>query len=203
MKITAIKQQVKNPGRVSIFLDGKYGFSLSFDELLAEKLKSEDEIDSARLKKLKKLSDDGKLRARALEWVMGRPHSTKEFKDYMFRKKADPELTENLTQEFTDKKYLDDKAYGLWLADLRGRAGKSNRQIRSELFAKGLSRDDVETVLQGQGAKEVERLRSLIAKKGRLPRYQNDPQKLAKYLMSQGFMYNDVKEALAINQPED
>jgi hypothetical protein len=33
MKITAIKQQVKNPERVSIFVDGKYEFSLSLDEL--------------------------------------------------------------------------------------------------------------------------------------------------------------------------
>jgi hypothetical protein len=33
MKITAIKQQVKNPERVSVFIDEKYEFSLSLDEL--------------------------------------------------------------------------------------------------------------------------------------------------------------------------
>ena len=34
MKITAIKAQVKNPERVSIFVDDKYSFSLSLDELV-------------------------------------------------------------------------------------------------------------------------------------------------------------------------
>lgn len=200
MKITSIKHQAKNPQRVSIFIDGKYGFSLSLDELLAEKLKKDDEIDDERLNKLKKLSEDGKRRMRALEWVMGRPHSVREFRDYMYRKKADSQLTDNLIEEFTGKKYLDDKAYGSWLADLRQRAGKSDRQIRSELYAKGLSREDVEIVMQGQEAGETERLRALIDKKSKLIRYQNDPQKLAKYLLSQGFSYSDIKAALALNR---
>ena len=45
MKITTIKQQVKNPERASIFVDGKYSFSLSLNELVAEKLKIGQEID--------------------------------------------------------------------------------------------------------------------------------------------------------------
>ena len=39
MRVSSIKQQVKNPQRVSIFVDGKYSFSLSLDELLREKIK--------------------------------------------------------------------------------------------------------------------------------------------------------------------
>jgi hypothetical protein len=62
MKITSIKQQVKNPERVSIFVDDQYAFSLSLDELVREKLKNNQEIDQAELKKLKKLSEDGKGR---------------------------------------------------------------------------------------------------------------------------------------------
>src|SRR5438132_333467 len=105
MKITAIRSQVKNPERVSIFVDGKYSFSLSLNELVTEKLKNDEEIDGSRLKKLKKLSEDGKVKMRALAWVMNRPHSTREFRDYMFRKKADPALAEDLIEEFTAKKY--------------------------------------------------------------------------------------------------
>src|SRR5437879_3122193 len=101
MKITAIKQQVKNLERASIFVDGKYSFSLSLNELVEEKLKHNEEIDGARLKQLKKLSEDGKLRMRAMEWVMNRPHSTREFKDYMYRKKADPQMSQQLIDEFT------------------------------------------------------------------------------------------------------
>ena len=44
MKITALKQQIKNPERVSIFVDEKYAFSLSLDELVKYKLKNGDEL---------------------------------------------------------------------------------------------------------------------------------------------------------------
>ena len=199
MNVTAIKQQAKNPERVSIFLNGKYGFSLSLNELATEKLKNGDEVDKANLVRLKKVSEDGKLRARALEWLLNRPHSTREFKDYMFRKKANPSLTESLELEFSQKGYLDDISYGAWLVGLRQRAGKSNRAITAELFKKGLSRQDVARVMEGQEESEYERLKLLISKKSRLPRYQNDPQKLAKYLVSQGFSWQDVKEALALD----
>lgn len=202
MKITSIKQQIKNPERVSIFLDGKYSFSLSLDELLAQQLKKDNELDGVRLKRLKKLSEDGKLRMRALEWLMGRPHSAKEFKDYMWRKKADPELTKNLILEFGQKKYLSDISFGAWLVELRQRAGKSNRQIRAELFSKGLSKEDVEIVLEGQEENELERLRNLITKKSQIARYRDDPTKLAKYLVNQGFSWSDVRESLAVEQDE-
>ncbi|MBA3757399.1 regulatory protein RecX [Candidatus Saccharibacteria bacterium] len=203
MKITAIKHQVKNLDRVSVFVDGKYGFSLSLDELLSQQIKNNDDIDGVHLKKLKKLSEDGKLRARALEWLFGRPHSIKEFKDYMWRKKADSELTEKLILEFTHKKYLDDIGFGVWLVEMRQRSGKSNRQIKSELFSKGLSKEDADAVLEGQPETEQDRLKNLINKKSKIPRYRDDSAKLAKYLVGQGFSWGDVKQALALREFED
>jgi regulatory protein len=78
MTITKITEQVKNPNRVSIFVDGKYSFSLSLDQLLDLRLKVSYELDEARLKELVKLSQVGKLKMRTLEWLMIRPHSAKE-----------------------------------------------------------------------------------------------------------------------------
>lgn len=196
MKISGIKQQVKNPERASIFVDGKYAFSLSLNELVVEKLKVGQELDEAEQKRLKKLSDDGKLKARALEWVMNRPRSIREFRDYMFRKKADPDLTERLIAEFAERKYLDEVRYSEWLADLRRRKGKSERAIRSELTSKGVEHEIIQETMAEDGG-ELERLRALVAKKGNLPRYKADPQKFVQYLARQGFQYDDIKTVLA------
>src|SRR5581483_5563795 len=100
MKITALKQQIKNPERVSVFVDGKYEFSLSLDELLRERLKKDTELDKAKVKKLKKTSADGKLRMRSMEWLLNRPRSIREFKEYLYRKKAEPEQVESLIRDF-------------------------------------------------------------------------------------------------------
>jgi len=203
MKITAIKAQLKNPDRVSIFVDDKYSFSLSLDELVSQKLKKDDELNQADVKRLKKLSDDGKLRARSLEWLLNRPHSIREFKDYLYRKKADPELSKALTQEFIERDYLNEQKFGQWSIDLQKRRGKSNRAIRSELFKKGLGREMIDELMAAEGSGEEERLKTLVAKKRGASRYRNDPKKLASYLVSQGFSYSQVKEALALNTQED
>ncbi|MDO8591785.1 MAG: RecX family transcriptional regulator [bacterium] len=202
MRITALKQQIKNTQRVSIFVDEKYSFSLSLDELVTQKLKKDQELELADVKRLKKISDDGKLRARSLEWLLNRPHSIREFKDYLYRKKADPELAAALEQEFLGKNYLNEQKFGQWLVELHQRRGKSNRAIRAELFKKGLGREMIDELMLGGGENEEQRLKELITKKRRSSRYRSDPQKLAQYLVTQGFNWQDVKQALATDQTE-
>src|SRR6266404_5771190 len=200
MKITALKQQIKNPERVSIFVNEKYEFSLSLDELVKYKLKNGDEFTPGDVKKFKKISADGKLRGRALEWLMNRPHSEREFRDYLYRKKVEPEQIDSLVNEFTDRGYLDNAKFAAWFAELQARRGKSDRAIRSELFKKGIGREVVDEVIEDGAGSESKRLRAVIEKKRKLSRYQKDPQKLMQYLVSQGFSWQSVKEELASNQ---
>lgn len=194
MKITAVKQQVKNPDRASIFIDGKYSFSLSLNELVSEKLKAGLEVSQPEYERLKRLSDDGKIKMRAMEWVMSRPRSRREFKDYMYRKKADPEQVDRLIEEFTDKGYMNEEKFASWLIEMRRRQGKSARAIRSELASKGIDREITAELLNASD--DLSALKGIINKKQKLPRYKADPQKLMQYLARQGFSYDDVKKAL-------
>ncbi len=196
MKITAIKQQIKNPERVSIFIDGKYSFSLSFDELLEQKIRNNQELDEPRLAKLKKLSADGKLRMRALEWALNRPRSLREFGDYLRRKKVDPGFGDALAADFLKRGYLSEPNFARWLVDVRTRGGKSNRAIAAELASKGISRELADEALGLTDTSETERLQQVIAKKAGLSRYQANPQKFIEYLARQGFSYDLIKEQL-------
>jgi regulatory protein len=119
MKITQLKQQIKDTERVSIFVDEKYSFSLTLDQVLQEKLKKGVDIDVEQLEHFKKLSGEGKLRSRALEWLMGRPHSERELRDYLYRKKAEKEQVEVLVTEFLSKNYLNDENFARWFAEGR------------------------------------------------------------------------------------
>jgi regulatory protein len=203
MKITSIKQQVKNPERVSIFVEGKYEFSLSLDELVKYKLKNNQELDKADVKKFKKISADGKLRMRSLEWLINRPHSEREFRDYLYKKKVEPEQIESLVSEMTDKGYLDNAKFAAWFTELQSRRGKSDRAIRAELFKKGIGRETAEEVLESEAGDESARLKEMINKKRRLSRYKNDPEKLMRYLVGQGFSWQSVKEELAKDRPQE
>ena len=197
MKITSIKQQVKNPERASLFVDGKYSFSLSLNELVAEKLKINQEIDENELKRLKKLSVDGKLKGRALEWVLNRPRSLRELRDYLYRKKAEPEQITSISEELELKGYISDKKYAEWLIEMRQRGGKSNRAIQNELMKKGVNRETIAETLEKDSAEERKLLKDLIEKKRRLSRYKNDEMKLKQFLLRHGFNYDDIKSVLS------
>jgi regulatory protein len=198
MKITAIKAQIKSDERVSVFVDGKYSFSLNLDQLLQEKIKKNDEIDEIKIKQLKKLSDEGKLKQRALEWLMGRPHSERELRDYLYRKKADKDLIDNIIDEFIEKKYLNDENFARWFVELRRRKNKSTREITSELRSKGVSQVIVQTVISEDEKTDMESLKLLVIKLSSRSRYK-DENKLKTYLASKGFNYSDIKDALSEN----
>jgi len=196
MKITAIKAQVRNPDRVSIFVDGKYAVSLTLDQLLEQRLQKGDELEEPDIQRLKKLSDEGKLKARVLEWLMLRPHSVKELRDYMYRKKIDKDLIDAWVTELRDKNYVNDEQFARWFAEQRIRKNKSARIIAAELGAKGVQRDVVLSVLADISPDDTEALRALVAKLRARPRYQDD-QKLKEHLVRKGFSYSDVAAAIA------
>ena len=197
MIITAIKAQVKNPNRVSVFIDGAYSFSLSLDELLETKLKNRQEISSVELKKLQQLSNDGKLRMRAFEWLMIRPRSARELTDYLRKKQASDELAQKILGDAQKRKYQDDAAFAAWWVDQR-RSGKqrSARYITQELAAKGVAREVIAESLIQNTTSDSDTLRTLIGKKRRSVRYSDD-KKLTEYLVRQGYSYSLVKELLA------
>lgn len=196
MIITKITEQVKNPNRVSVYVDGKYSFSLNLDQLLETKLKVGTEIDEAKLKDFVKLSQLGKLKMRTLEWLMIRPHSAKELKDYLRRKKVDSQEAEKLIEYFKANKYQNDEVFAKWWLEQRLAKQKSLSFIKFELRSKGVSGETIQTVLEESDVSEAQILKELIAKKRRQAKYQ-DNKKLIEYLLRQGFSYSLVKEALA------
>ena len=94
MIITDIKQGVKNPNRVNVFVDGKYAFSLDVAQVVDLKIKVGLEISEEELARFKEASEYGKAYQRALEWVLVRPRSVGELKDYLRRRKRIKEAKE-------------------------------------------------------------------------------------------------------------
>ncbi len=198
MKITDLKQQIKNENRVSVFVDGKYNFSLTISEVLDEKIKIGREIDDSELKRLQKISADGKLKMRVLEWLTLRPHSERELRDYLYRKKTEKEQIEDLVEWAKLKGYQNDETFARWFAEGRLRKNKSWRAVQAELRTKGVSLLTIQSIATEFGGTEKndqEALSKLIDKLSTKPRYQ-DSKKLIAYLISKGFSYSDIKQQL-------
>ena len=95
LKITDIKQGVKNSNRANIFINDKYAFSLDISQVVDFRLKKGEEISAEQLEEYKKASEFGKLYQRTLEWVLTRPRSVRETSDYLFKKTFEKILSDN------------------------------------------------------------------------------------------------------------
>ena len=177
-------------------MDGKYSFSLTIDQVLEHKVKKDLEIDEQDVKKFEKLSLDGKLRQRALEWLMIRPHSEKEVMDYFRRKKVDGERARAWLDEFISRGYQSDQSFTRWWIDQRRAKQKSQQFIRQELRQKGVDTAIIQSLLLEESVTDKSALMMLVEKKQKQTKYQ-DSQKLTTYLLRQGYRYSDVVDALA------
>lgn len=197
MKITSIKQQVKQAGRYSVFVDEAYSFSLSESLLLQSKIHSGQELSAEQLNEFKQLSADDKVYARALRYVVMRPRSSWEMNSYLQRKDAPEPLVEQILQKLTDLELLNDEKYAISFVHNRQLLRPtSRRKLELELKMKRIPDQHIRTALAANEVQEVDSLASVIAKKRRQSKYQDD-QKLMQYLARQGFGYGDIKSALA------
>lgn len=196
--ITDLKQGVRNPDRVNVYVNSKYAFSLEISQVVELGVKKGLEISGEQLEEFKKASEFGKLYQRALEWILVRPRSEKETRDYLYKKiyekKLDKSYIKQIVEKLKTKKYLDDKKFAEYYAENRFvKKGISLKRLRMELTKKGVSKEIIEEVLINSERDETEEIKKVIARK----RTRYDDEKLTAYLVRQGFQFDLVRELVA------
>ena len=224
--ITNLKQGVKNPNRVNVFVNSKYALSLDVVQVVDLGVKVGLEISEDELEEFKKASEYGKLYQRTLEWVLVRPRSVRETRDYLSKKlktsSSDSLLrarrygaqslvplpvgrvqsSEDILElsENIIQKLLDKK----YLNDYKF----AEWYVENRFVKKGISKKRLKMELFKKGiAREIvdeviddrddeEEIRKVIAKK----RAKYDDEKLMGYLVRQGFSYDLVKQVLSEEQ---
>ena len=219
LRITDLKQGVKNQNRVNVFVNGKYSFSLDIAQVVDFHLKVGMEICDEQLEEYKRASEFGKLYQRALEWVLTRPRSERETRDYLMRKlrssssgrssrpssrgsslspRSDcgfpseeaSEVSSQIISRLKTHGHLDDYRFAGWYVENRFvKKGASLKRLKMELMKKGVSSDIINEVLSDSERNDEEGILKMIAKK----RAKYDDEKLIQYLCRQGFDYQLVQ----------
>lgn len=202
MKITDIKQAVKNENRVNFFVDGHYAFSLDIAQLVDYKLKIGMDLTDGELEKYKQLSAFGKVYQRALEWVLMRPRSTSELKDYLVRARSKAKLKDQTAPVLSDeenaeiicrlqtKHYVDDAEFAKYYVENRFvKKGISIKRLKMELMKKGIASSIIDEVLSQNVRNDEDEIKKIIDKK----RNRYDDEKLINYLVRQGFSFELVR----------
>lgn len=208
MLVTDIKLQVKNSNRVSIYLDGRYSFSLTVDQLASFNFKKGDDLSLEEVEAYKDESSYGKLKAVALDYLLLRTRSKKEFRDYLFRKtlstydKKGKKIirytdvqAKRVYEHFLNTKYLDDEFFAkTWVENRNLKKGVSKKKLYQELKQKGIEDHVIDQALRASDRDDLGELKKVLTKKAE--RYKGDDNKLIRYLASLGFNYEDIKKAI-------
>ncbi len=193
LKITGLKQGLKNPERVNVYVNGKFAFSLDVSQVVELGVKVGRVINKSELEQFKNESEFGKLYQRALEWVLLRLRSERELYDYLRKKTYEKRLKqgyiEDIILKLKNKGYVDDRKFAKYYVENRFvKKGISQKRLRMELMKKGICASIVDEVLNGRN--DEDEIRKIIAKK----RNKYDDEKLMAYLCRQGFSYELVRE---------
>jgi regulatory protein len=194
-RITALKQQLKRPDRFSIYVDGRFSFSLSDQQLADCDLTVGREITLADLAEYKQQSQTGKALVAAYRLLSYRSRSCHEMKQRLAAKGYDEDTIEQVNQKLSRLRLLDDENFAqLWTQQLKSRT-KSRSRLKSDLAQKRISPDLIEQAMTDLDEDhDREAIKQLIQKQ--LNKKTPDRQKLVGYLVRQGFRLGQVLQVI-------
>lgn len=192
-QITTIRQAVKNPNRVNVFLNEKFAFSLDITQCTNFKLKVGQKLNAKKIQEYQRASETGKLYQKTLKWILMRPRSIKETRDYLYGKQK-VEITEQdiemIIKKLEKKKYLNDWEFAKYYVENRFiKKGISTRRLENELQKKGVEGEIISQILKLDMRDDAQEIQKIIRKK----RTKYNDEKLISYLVRQGFDFEMVQ----------
>jgi regulatory protein len=147
-EITGIKAQIKNPERVSIFLDGEYAFGLS--RIIAAWLQIGQRLSEEKINSLREQDSQEVAYQRALIFLNHQQRTSHEICQKLIEKGFSSTEVDAVIVRLTQAGLVEDEKYALlWVENRNTYHPRSRRLIRMELRQKGVADDQIEKALLG------------------------------------------------------
>ncbi len=204
MRVTRLKA-TKKSGRVSIFIDKEFAFSVERKIVTDFKIFSGRKLTEDEIEEIEAADFKARYFKKVVKLISRRPRSKKEIRLYLRRKLKSKKdnLIDNLISELRDKGYIDDEKFANWWVENRlNFKTRGKLLLKSELKSKGIRDDIIEKIFTNKDfsdKEEVDRAIELAKKKKRKIgniKDRKSRKKLFDYLLRKGFEYRKVKEAV-------
>ena len=202
MKITDIKRQKRRKNRVSIYLDGKYTFSLDNDTIVRANIYTGDEITEEDKNKLIEKDAFSRARDYAYYFVSYRDRSEYEIKKRLFEKEFQPAVVNEVLSLLKSRGIVDDHSFvNKWVDNVILSRPMGRMRVTHELRAKRVRDDIIDEVCQEKLDldKEAELARTAADKKMKvLKSYAQDVarRRLNSFLVNRGFNFEVIRDLI-------
>jgi len=199
MRVSDIKQQKRRTNRVSIYIDGKYSFSLDYNTFVKSGIHLGDEIDEKEIDTLQ-LKDEY---ARALDYgyllLSYRDRSEYELRQRLLEKDFHVDVVRDVLKFFRDRNLLDDRQFAKkWVENSISSRPMGRIRMKHELKRKMVEDGIIDEVVGEllNDDTEIKLARRLTEKKlETLKSYPVEVRKarLLRFLMNRGFNFDVIK----------
>lgn len=193
--ITDLKPQVKNKGRVSVYLNGSYYCGLDLATAVKYRLKVGQDIEENTLVEIQRKSELQACFDSALNLITTSIKTEREIISRLIKKGYLEEIAVETVEKLKNYGYIDDFDYAnRYVSTYKNTQGK--RLIALKLKQKGVSQEDAEKAISTlENQSEQAYILAQKYMKNKVVDAKN-LQKCYKYLLSKGFDYDECKFAI-------
>ena len=208
-RLTQIKETKK--GRLALFLDSEFAFSLDEDTFAAAALHQDDELEDWQIEELRKKSETRRALDKAMDYLSLRDHAAGELYQKLCRK-FDAHSAAYAVARAGELGLLNDVSFARRRAAELLRKRKSRRAILDDLHAKGIDRGAAAEAVEALFAQseedeeenpELANARALVERHYAAKLAQGKWQQVAAALARRGFSHSVIRQALADAETEE
>jgi regulatory protein len=197
--ITKVEPQ-KNKKRVNIYLDGKFGFGLDLENYAKLRLEAGQQLTEREIEEIVKKSQYKVVFDKLINYATLRPRSEKEIETWFGRHKIHKSLRSKSRNKLKKLGLIGDEKFSQWWVEQRLQfKSKSKRELRSELYVKGVGKEIIEDVLENAGVDETKSAKRLVEKN--MYKWQkfsgfDKRKRISAYLARKGFSWSVITKVV-------
>lgn len=198
--VTAIQSQVRDPDRVSVFIDGEFAIGIARDVADDFGLHKDQALDETLLADLLARNLVHRATAASLNFLAYRPRSEGEIRRKLQQGKYPEATIEQVIAKLRDWRYVDDEDFARrWIENRSTHRPRGSRLLAQELKAKGIDAGTMHEALEDAGLDEA--ADALVIARQRWRQLQNlEPavreRRLSGFLARRGYGFDVIRPTL-------
>ena len=199
MEITDIQVQKRNRNRVSIYIDGKYGFSLDFVSFSHSGLHVGDSLSEEQMESLTRKDEFFRARDYALSFLSYRERTEHEMKSRLFEKGFSAGIVRSVLELLRERGLIDDRTFAQrWVGDVLSARPMGRLRVAHELKKKRVDEGIIEEVCANSFELGTESELARRAAQKKLGTMESYPREVAKrrlftFLRNRGFDFEIIQ----------
>lgn len=199
MVITAIRSTA-NPNFCIVSVDNESIGKLNLNDILELKLKENSQISSELLAKITDRVNFNKYYQLAINYSLLGLRSRLKYRQYLIRKKCPDQYLDQIISQLEKLNLINDRL----LASSFVRKSMSSKHLGSQKLKMKLQSEHIDSASIDQALQEADyddqtQLKKLIESKMTKTNYKDKPNRFIRYLLAQGYNYQDIIRELKAN----